>query len=109
MLRGRVTLSLSLVPDEWAVEQGYGTLVRRSYGGSDPGRVFLRWNSGIDEERVLFHFLYGRPAPPNKGSYIDGRWTEDPQWSYPKGAGRTRAEQKETALRLTAVPQSVAA
>jgi hypothetical protein len=109
MLKGRASLSLSMIPADWAVEQGYGQLVRRSYGGSDPGRGFLRWNPGIEEERVIYHFLYGRPAPENRGSYVEGRWTEDPQWTYPRGAGRTRAEQKETALRLTAVGQLVTA
>jgi hypothetical protein len=108
-VKGRASLSLSMIPEEWAVEHGYGELVRRSYGGSDSGRGFLRWRPGIEEEAVIFHYLYGFPPPPAKGSYVDGRWVEDPQCAYPRGAGRTRAEQKATALRLTAVVEPVAA
>ena len=108
-MKGRATLSLSMIPDEWAVEHGYGELVRRSYGGSDPGRGFLRWNPGIEPERVIFHYLYGFPPPATKGSYVNGSWLPDRQWTYPEGAGKTRAEQKATALRLTAIEELAAA
>ena len=42
MLKGRGSLSLSMIPDDRAVEHGYGELLTRSYGGSDRGRGFLR-------------------------------------------------------------------
>lgn len=69
-----VTLLLGMVPDDWAVEHGYAveTVSRhRSYGtGGYNGPMVehrgIRWNPGVDRERTLFHWLYGREAPANR-------------------------------------------
>jgi hypothetical protein len=102
MVKHSVTLTLGMVPDDWAAEHGYGEVVTHNLGH---GRAStgLRWRPGVDVERVVFHYLYGRPAPANRG----GEYAE--QYSYPKGAGKTRAEQKATAMRLAAVGLAVAA
>lgn len=50
VVKGRVTLSLSMVPDEWAVEHGYGELAVVATEGATPagmrcsafGRVVLQ-------------------------------------------------------------------
>ncbi len=90
-----LTLRLGLVPAEWAAEHGYGEMVMHHYGRGRSS-TGLRWTPGIDAERVIFHYLNGRPAPCN----YTGR--AGAQWEYPTGAGRTRAEQKAAAMRLAA-------
>ena len=103
MLKGRATLSLSMIPNEWAVERGYGQLCAQE----------LRRERSRTRVPALEPRRERRASPPPLPLRLASsaqqrelrRWTADPQWTYSKGAGRTRAEQKATALRLAAVEQ----
>ena len=79
-----VTLQLRDIPTEWAVENGYAETVDRRYRGYYSEGI--RWLPGADKERVLFHFLYGRPAPTNHWNGV-----AKAQWEYrPSGNLRDR-------------------
>lgn len=88
-----VTLTLSAVPDEWAAGHGYGEIVsmRAAYGyGGAHGT--LRWKPGVDKERVLFHYLSGKPAPANRGGEAGDQFNYKP-----------RGKQADRALQVSAL------
>ena len=102
--KGRVTLNVGLVPNEWAVEQGYAEWaesVGKSYGSYQRPTVrTIRWKPGTDPERVLFHFEGGHPAPENFAAGTQGF----DQFEYGRGKlrGKNKAERERIMRRVTA-------
>jgi hypothetical protein len=97
-----VTLSRRMIPQEWAIEHGYGEMYRPSsqYGFSTRQEPGFRWKPNVDEERMLFHFLYGRKPPEN---FPEGSAAAE-QWTYkPKG---TKAERERLARQLALVREA---
>ena len=107
--RGRVTLDLKLVPDDWAVAQGYADWTEEQpvkgrsdyWGRQGTGTMFrtIRWKPGVNPEEVVIHYLGGRKPPE---SFPAGSRAAA-QWAYTgKGKGRTKEEQRATMAKLAA-------
>lgn len=117
---GRASLSLSAIPDEWAVRHGYAERVtthkesflgyeRDAYGGGGyrPKRAVetIRWKPGLDPERVLLHYLGGVRPPEN---FPEGSRAAQ-QFEYP-GRGKAKAKNKaERAALITKLTQALRA
>ena len=95
--RGRVTLGLSQVPNDWAVAQGYAEYVPRREGGLEFQAI--RWKEGVNPEAVVVHYLGGVRPPANfpAGSPAAA------QFGFTgKGAGRTKEERRRKLMALAA-------
>lgn len=110
-----VTLHLGLIPQDWAVEHGYATTrpgMTRPYGNANTGTNRAKptdnfmWKPGIDRERVMFHYLYGKLAPPNfaPGSVAHEQWTYKPKG---KKADRLPVIKRLTEVSLGAVAEAL--
>jgi hypothetical protein len=113
LMLGKTTLgstaarpTLSVVPDDWAVQHGYAEYVtqrgsRSNYWGtsqSGPEFTTIKWKSNVDPDRVIYHYLAGTPAPEN---FPKGLAAAE-QWSYTgKGIGRKKADRAAVIRKLT--------
>jgi hypothetical protein len=89
------TLSLSMIPNEWAIEHGYGDIRSSLYG-----RRGTTQERREKEDRMIFHFLYGRPPPKN----FPERSAAGKQWTF-KSKG-TKAEREKLLNRIALVKEA---
>lgn len=74
-----VTLPLR-VPVEWAIDNGYASRLPNGAPG-------IACSLGLDDDRVIFHYLTGRPAPDN----FEAGSAAEAQWTYRSGAASDRS------------------